>query len=713
MPPSLERHDDRNQEKYEKDTLRASDSGSSDRAGSEHPSRSQTPAHSSDTATEQYKKGSESQKVRNEPSSPTSNTQGNPKRPTEPLSGQRGMAAPDSSKDSPRFSQSPIVSSSMPSNANSRGAPRRSKSPNDNSRYQTGLPQGRKPMFQPKRSKSSLLLDRRNSYVSGPVAPILDSRRVTSTQHGIETEDSSVHNPSRFYLDDEEDARTPNSRPYMLSAGSSSNLKLGSLVQQPTGSPYFARSRNDSVTSLTSLLDGKSALRRSSSTQSLNESHLHRSVSSRDHLQQMLQRNQIERRGSALSSLTGEQSGPVRTGAAGNSNNLLTSAFANLLSSGKPPERSHAPIVSKFARYEQQFDPAAYAQHFLSMSSGANDIPGRVVSVDVPATSVYSEQFVDRIRAQMNSLGKAENNQSSQKGKEPGSKYAADSPADTHQYRYLLDYGLSGPSIDKELLSRVKLTPRSDAGLALESDVKRETSYRPRTRTRTVSGSQSNESSMKDAAKLAVPDSATTLGPNMIPFHFIHALTSAMENALALDRAEVPAMASLLPGVADHDSSLLPHLTPDNVSETDQESSGEENVHFIDNRSMRAIAYTAQAIAVQRIHTVTRRFADPFRDALARVSESSGYLAYLQEQERISRASASSRNNRNNTQQSQGSGIIGSRWRRGPLWGAQRSQGQESGSDQRPTIPRSNTALASLGSLAGRPNSPRLTPSRG
>ncbi|WFC98360.1 hypothetical protein MYAM1_001087 [Malassezia yamatoensis] len=712
MPPSLERSDGSDQEKPDKDTFRAPDSGISEGAGSEHLSRSQTPVHSKGNATEQFEMGSESQKSRNKTASPTSNTQENPKRTTEPQNVHRSNNAPDSDKSSSGFQKSPVASSSMPSNANLRGIPRRTKSPDDNSKYQKELPHRRKPVSQPKRSKSSLLLDRKNSYVSGPVAPILDNRRVTSTQHGIETEDSSIHNPSRFYLNDEEDARTPNSRPYMLSAGSSSNLKLGSSAQEQTVSPYFARSRNDSVTSLTSLLDGSSGLRRSSSTQSLNDSHLRRSFSSRGHLQQMLQRNQIERRGSALSSLTGEHSGPVRMGAAGHSNSLLTSAFANLLSSGKPPERSHAPIVSKFARYEQQFDPAASAQHFLSMSSGANDTPGRVVSVDVPATSVYSEQFVDRIRAQMDRIEKAENKQSSQKGKESRSKQAANSPADAHQYRYLLDYGLSGPSIDKELLSRVKLTPRSDAGLALEPDVKRESFYRPRNRTQTVSGSQSNECSTQDAAKLAVPDSATTLGPNMIPFHFIHALTSAMENALALDRAEVPAMASLLPGVADDDSSLLPHLTPDDASET-EESTGEENVHFIDNRSMRAIAYTAQAIAVQRIHTVTRRFADPFRDALARVSESSGYLAYLQEQERILRTSASSRNSRNNTQQSQGSGIIGSRWRRGPLWGAQRSQGQESKSDQRPTIPRSNTALASLGSLAGRPNSPRLTPSRG
>ena len=169
-------------------------------------------------------------------------------------------------------------------------------------------------------------------------------------------------------------------------------------------------------------------------------------------------------------------------------------------------------------------------------------------------------------------------------------------------YRYLLDFGLSGPPIDRTALGPAALTPRLGAGLP------------------PAGAAAEGREAAQD--KMLVPDSTTTLGPNMIPFHFIHALTSTMESALALDPAEVPAMASLLPGAAERLDERFDALS-DGAAST-QASTSDGPMHWIDHESMHAIACTAQAVSMQRLHTVTRRFADPFRCALDRVVRLSG-----------------------------------------------------------------------------------------
>ena len=58
-------------------------------------------------------------------------------------------------------------------------------------------------------------------------------------------------------------------------------------------------------------------------------------------------------------------------------------------------------------------------------------------------------------------------------------------------------------------------------------------------------------------------------------------------------------------------------------------SKAEDKMLYIDNAAMRAIASTAQAVTVQREHTVTRRFADPMRESLERVGRANGMLAKL------------------------------------------------------------------------------------
>lgn len=261
-----------------------------------------------------------------------------------------------------------------------------------------------------------------------------------------------------------------------------------------------------------------------------------------------------------------------------------SASLTTLLGASRTNERAVKPVVSKFAHAQQQFDVHATQAWVLPSS---DEMPGRVVSVDVPPDSVYSASFAERVVSRM--------------------RHAP--PLDEQEnealppYRYLLDFGLSGPPIDRTALGPAALTPRRGAGLPRENA----------------------NAEVREAArdKMLVPDSTTTLGPNMIPFHFIHALTSTMESALALDPAEVPAMASLLPGAQDRFDESGADAWSD-IATSSEASTSEGPVHWIDPGSMRAIGCTAQAVAMQRLHTVTRRFADPFRGALTRVVRLSG-----------------------------------------------------------------------------------------
>ncbi|WFD27518.1 hypothetical protein MNAN1_002515 [Malassezia nana] len=272
-----------------------------------------------------------------------------------------------------------------------------------------------------------------------------------------------------------------------------------------------------------------------------------------------------------------------------------SASFATLLGSTRATERAAKPIVSKFAHAQQQFDAQATQTWVLPSS---DEMPGRVVSVDVPPNSVYSAAFAERVVSRMGRPPPLDD-----PARVPSSPSPSPSPSPL-PYRYLLDFGLSGPPIDRAALGPAALTPRRGVDLPSSDDA---------ATTRASAAAPRN--------KMLVPDSTTTLGPNMIPFHFIHALTSTVEQALAMDPAEVPAMASLLPGAAERldegeglsDGAASGSLTP-----------SEGPLHWIDHASMRAIGCTAQAVALQRLHTVTRRFADPFRWALARVARQAG-----------------------------------------------------------------------------------------
>lgn len=419
-------------------------------------------------------------------------------------------------------------------------------------------------------SNASLRSSRSTLLLRTPVAPVLDTHRVAGAHFGATGFGTG---PAGVDIDAGGDADMDASID-SLPAGSLRPVGSTSALAQEASHevrPQFMRGRTDSVSSLTSLVERASlGMRRTSSSQSLNEANLRRIESSPscEQLEMLLERG----RGRGASRLvsrgvTNEHSGPVRMSAAGTNSRLAATSISHMLASAR--RRAPKLLVSKFAGYHQQFDPHAPAMSVPTGVVGTDGVPGRVMSADVPAQSVYAPDFIARL-----------------KGKTGRDGASRQPPTGEPTYRYLLDYALSGPPIERGALSEVDLTPRLESGVPLRDT----------------------------RAKLAVPESTTTLGPNMIPFHFIHALTSTMDNALALDQAEVPAMASLLPGVSD---------ALDDASAPSTSDLADERLHFIDNPSMRAIAYTAEAVAVQRMHSVTRRFADPSRAALTRVMRES------------------------------------------------------------------------------------------
>lgn len=405
-----------------------------------------------------------------------------------------------------------------------------------------------------------------------PVAPVVDTQTVAGSHQSLEElsidPDASVQSSHTGAQD----------ALYMHTRGSTSNVTLDAMER-----PVLTR-----VNSMRDQVKGPSAplMRRSMSIHSFGDatSGLRASPS-------QMQLNQL------LSGQTGRHDPPRKASldmlgigrmtASKPLGRQAASSIAHLLAGARLSDARAKPVVSKFS---QPYSTIGVHAIQTPTVPGAEPVSEHVVSVDVPPNSVYSATSIDRVMHRID-------------------KDAPPAAHDRVQHRYLLEYGLSGPPIDSATLSRAELTPRLESGVLLQD--------RDETRAQThgLRGTPRH--------KLLVPDSTTTLGPNMIPFHFIHALTSTLDHALALDQAEVPAVASLLPGVSDHAEDELDALSPPTSTPS------EGHAHFIDNYSMRAIAYTAQAVSVQRSHAATRRFADPFRLALGRVVRMSGYASQL------------------------------------------------------------------------------------
>ncbi|PWN51639.1 hypothetical protein IE53DRAFT_42788 [Violaceomyces palustris] len=248
-----------------------------------------------------------------------------------------------------------------------------------------------------------------------------------------------------------------------------------------------------------------------------------------------------------------------------------SSQLGSHLRPGNPyAEKYNKPVVSTFAKEDPTWfgaEPVAVTEH-----------------------SVYATDF-----SQAHQLDKS---RSADKGREM-------------TLRYVLDYALGGPPIQKGRLTDALLGP------VLDSD-DFESSWAPALANAAGLGSRSVGHPGGDGVQvetefptipLAAQDTNITVdGPNSTPLHFIHGLTTTSPDPFPLDPTDVPALENDLPS---DPSALVNAANP-------------IRVEYVDPTVMRAIAMTSQAISTHRSHTVVRRFADPMRGSLERVARSSG-----------------------------------------------------------------------------------------
>jgi len=227
--------------------------------------------------------------------------------------------------------------------------------------------------------------------------------------------------------------------------------------------------------------------------------------------------------------------------------------------------------------------------------------------------------------------------------------------------RYVLPYGLSGPAIEKNALNEALLAPAFEGG-ASESNLGSARTG-PALRKTSAAAAIAASAAAAHAAASAhsphhlmyppgsvpgqslspegypmndwmfnggmAPASAMLLaGPNAVPLHLVHGLTSTSSADFPLDAAE---LATYETGLPLFPGAELAGNGAHGYSGLEDEMNGmsgylQSPQHMVDPRTLRAIALTSQAAAAYRSHTVTRRFRDPFRESLERVARQSGRL---------------------------------------------------------------------------------------
>ncbi|GAC98602.1 hypothetical protein PHSY_006196 [Pseudozyma hubeiensis SY62] len=206
-----------------------------------------------------------------------------------------------------------------------------------------------------------------------------------------------------------------------------------------------------------------------------------------------------------------------------------------------------------------------------------NDPTEAPQAIEVQANSVYSKMFSQA--------------HDSQEGGDAGRR----------MIRYVMEYGLSGPPIEKSPLSDVLLGPNLDL-----ADF--ESSWAPALAFAAGLGA-AMPPAVQTGYGLVTPEApAAAGGPNSTPLHLIHGLTTTSPDPFPLDPTDVPALKQEADVFDSHPVSQL----------------GSNSVQLVDPSLIRAIAITTNAIAVHRSHVVTRRYADPMREGLERVVRSSG-----------------------------------------------------------------------------------------
>ncbi|SNX82085.1 uncharacterized protein MEPE_00791 [Melanopsichium pennsylvanicum] len=202
-------------------------------------------------------------------------------------------------------------------------------------------------------------------------------------------------------------------------------------------------------------------------------------------------------------------------------------------------------------------------------------------AIEVQASSVYSKLFAQA--------------HDSQGGENAGKR----------MIRYVMGYGISGPPIEKSLLSDALLGPSLDM-----ADF--ESSWAPALAHAAGLGAAVPPPVQTEYGLVTAEAPAAAGGPNSTPLHLIHGLTTISPDPFPLDPTDVPAL--------QEDADVFESQPVSQLSQAP--------IQLVDPGLIRAIAITTHAIAIHRSHIVTRRYADPMREGLERVVRSSGrYVA--------------------------------------------------------------------------------------
>lgn len=215
--------------------------------------------------------------------------------------------------------------------------------------------------------------------------------------------------------------------------------------------------------------------------------------------------------------------------------------------------------------------------------------------------NLFDERFA---RASLSGQDHSHSSAKASHGEQDGDKSVT--PA---RVRYLMDYGLSGPALEKNTSTKALLST------CLDND-EFEASWAPAlTQAAGLGDSNDRQASGLSStayAGMAAGDSVNGLGnglgggvfingPNATPLHFLHGLTNTNDSAFPLDEADV--------GVVDGATGMI-----------DRPSHGE----YVDAKNLRAVALTWAALNTTKNHVMTRRYVDPMRESLERVMEAAG-----------------------------------------------------------------------------------------
>jgi hypothetical protein len=172
--------------------------------------------------------------------------------------------------------------------------------------------------------------------------------------------------------------------------------------------------------------------------------------------------------------------------------------------------------------------------------------------------------------------------------------------------RYVMDFGLSGPAVHK--------TPTTEALLSTLLDHDEfEATWAPALANAAGlgEGTRRAREAARDGATmdnlnlhgLGSTGGVAVNGPNATPMHFLHGLTNTTDAPFPLEPADMATSGS-------------------NLNTDAAANEGE----YLDAKNLRAIAMTWTALNVNKSHVVTRRYVDPMRESLERVSQASGLV---------------------------------------------------------------------------------------